>query len=208
MEIIYPVGSDASTIGITAQKRTLRVIQGQTQATPTSGYLDPSLRTETGGIRAPLSTDKAGVKSTGAAAVSPFTRSANAFTYEGSLPPGLVLVKTAGENYAIADGGAEEGGTAVFGLLGQWLGGPWDGVKQNNQISAWQGPDSQYQVVAPAFNTEEIATKAAEMANGKKVPLYVAPDGRLTAKEPSKVQTVIAELIEYTPAYIQVRLVI
>jgi hypothetical protein len=208
MQITYPVGSDASTIQITAQKRLLRTVQGQTQATPTSGYLDPSLRTEAGVIRPPLSSDKSGVKSSGAAAVSPFTRSANAFTYEGSLTPGLVLVKTVGENYAIADGNAKEGGKAVFGLLGQWLGGPFDGVKQNNQISAWQGPDSQYDILAPGFNTEELATEAKKAEKGEVVPLYVAPDGRLTAKKPTEVTTVIAELVEYNPSVIRVRLLI
>ena len=53
MEIIYPTGSDASNINVTSQKRLFRVVQGQTQATPTSGYLDPSLRNTTGGIRVP-----------------------------------------------------------------------------------------------------------------------------------------------------------
>src|SRR5208283_3375873 len=145
MEIIY---GDASNINLTAQKRLLRVVQGQTQATPTSGYLDPSLRNSTGGIRVPLSTDKVGVVAEGAAAASPFTRTATAFTFEGSLVPGTVLVKTVGENYAIADGGTA---TEVFGLLGQWVGGTFDGVKNTNEISAWQGPDSIYDLLAPGF---------------------------------------------------------
>src|ERR1700677_171159 len=149
MEIIYPSGSDASNINVTSQKRLLRVVQGQTQATPTSGYLDPSLRTTSGGIRVPLGTDKAGVTESGAAAASPFSRSATAFTYEGSLTPGLCLTKTSGENYAIADGGQSESKeTTVFGLLGQWVGGTFDGVKNTNNISAWQGPDSQYDILA------------------------------------------------------------
>jgi hypothetical protein len=208
MEIIYPVGSDASNINVTSQKRLLRVVQGQTQATPTSGYLDPSLRNTSGGIRVPLSTDKKGVVASGAAAASPFTRSATAFTFEGSLVPGTVLVKTSGENFAIADGAAKEGGQAVFGLLGQWVGGTFDGVKNTSNISAWQGPDSIYDLLAPGFNPTEVATKAAETKEGAVVKLYAGADGRLTVVEPSEVKTEIGELIEYNASVLRFRLVI
>ena len=204
MEIIYPSGSDASNINVTSQKRLLRVVQGQTQATPTSGYLDPSLRTTSGGIRVPLGTDKAGVTESGAAAASPFSRSATAFTYEGSLTPGLCLTKTSGENYAIADGGQSESKeTTVFGLLGQWVGGTFDGVKNTNNISAWQGPDSQYDILAPGFNSEiNVNTK-----EGKPVYLYAGGDGRLTTKESESKQKV-AELISYEPSVIRIKLLI
>jgi hypothetical protein len=200
MEIIY---GDASNINLTAQKRLLRVVQGQTQATPTSGYLDPSLRNTTGGIRIPLSTDKAGVVSAGAAAASPFTRTATAFTFEGSLVPGTVLVKTVGENYAIADGGTA---TEVFGLLGQWVGGTFDGVKNTNNVSAWQGPDSIYDLLAPGFGTISAA-KVAEQKEGKLIPLYAQADGRLTTEKPTN-ETVIGEVIEYNPSVLRFRLVI
>jgi len=208
MEIIYPVGSDASNINVTSQKRLLRVVQGQTQATPTSGYLDPSLRNTTGGIRVPLATDKVGVVPAGGAAAAPFTRTANAFTFEGSLVPGTVLVKTLGENYAIADGGSTDKGTlAVFGLLGQWVGGTFDGVKNTSNISAWQGPDSYYDLLAPGFNPEELPEKAAETAKGLVIPLYAGPDGRLTVKE-HEVPTVIGHVVEYTGSVLRFRLVI
>lgn len=208
MEIIYPTGTDASNINTTSQKRLLRVVQGQTQATPTSGYLDPSLRNVHGGIRAPLSTDKKGVVPTEGAAAAPFTRSANAFTFEGSLVPGTVLVKTLGENYAIGDGNAKEGGAAVIGLLGQWVGGTFDGVKNTSNISAWQGPDSYYDLLAPGFNPEELATEAAKTAEGAVVPLYVGPDGRLTVVKPTEVVTVIAHVVEYSGSVLRFRLVI
>lgn len=222
MEIIYPTGSDASNINVTSQKRLLRVVQGQTQATPTSGYLDPSLRNTSGGIRIPLKTDEENVVATGAAAASPFTRknaeangtSGTAFTYEGSLTPGLCLVKTQGENYAIANGSVEQ---KVFGLLGQWIGGTFDGVKNTSNISAWQGPDSVYDILAPGFNTFELAAKATEMKNGKQIYLFAGFDGRLavesavtSAKFESEVKkdTRVAELIEYNPSVIRVRLLV
>src|SRR5271166_5596166 len=184
MEIIYPVGSDASNINVTSQKRLLRVVQGQTQATPTSGYLDPSLRNTSGGIRVPLHTDEKAVVPAGGAAAAPFTRKAaagakgDAFTFENSLVPGLVLVKTVGENYAISSGTTGAGDNA-FGLLGQWVGGTFDGVKNTSNISAWQGPDSIYDLLAPGFNPAELATEVATK-NAEGVPVYLTSgfDGR------------------------------
>jgi hypothetical protein len=204
MEIIYPTGgTDASNIQITAQKRLLRVIQGQTQATPTSGYLDPSLRTETGGIRIPLSTDKAGVKATGAAAASPFEREVTAFSFENGLVPGTLLVKTSGENYAVADGKKNEG--VIAGLLGQWVGGTFDGVHNQSNISVWQGPDSYYDLLAPGFGTiEEVATKSEK---GEPSYLFAGGDGRLTTTE-SKSKQKVAEVIEFNPSVLRFRLLI
>lgn len=209
MEIIYPTGTDASNINTTSQKRLLRVVQGQTQATPTSGYLDPSLRTVHGGIRIPQSTDEEGVTPSEGAAPAPFSRTATAFTFEGSLVPGTVLVKTLGENYAVADGGktVNEVGSAVVGLLGQWVGGTFDGVKNTSNISAWQGPDSYYDLLAPGFNPEEMPEKAAETKTGKPIYLYVAPDGRLTVKSHT-LTTKVAEVVEYSGSVLRFRMLI
>lgn len=206
MEIIY---GDASNINLTAQKRLLRVVQGQTQATPTSGYLDPSLRNATGGIRVPLSGDTAGVVPTGGAAAAPFTRTGTAFTFEGSLTPGLVLVKTVGENYAISSG-LENAGDHAFGLLGQWVGGTFDGVKNTSNISAWQGVDSIYDILAPGFNATGLSKVATE--NPKGIPVYLTSglDGRLTvvgeAGATSKVN--VAEVIEYNPSVLRIKLLV
>jgi len=204
VEIIY---GDASNINLTAQKRLLRVVQGQTQATPTSGYLDPSLRNTTGGIRVPLSTDEGGVVPTGGAAAAPFTRTATAFTFEGSLTPGLCLVKTSGENYAIASGIE---GEHVFGLLGQWVGGTFDGVKNTSNISAWQGPDSIYDLLAPGFNPAEVANIATENPKGKPVYLYGGTDGRLTLKATGTASKdfAVAEVIEYNPSVLRFKLLV
>lgn len=215
MEIIYPVGSDASNINVTSQKRLLRVVQGQTQATPTSGYIDPSLRNTSGGIRVPLSTDEEAVTATGAAAPSPFTRettTGTAFTFEGSLTPGLCLVKTSGENYAIAAGHSTT--ERVAGLLGQWLGGTFDGIKNQNEISCWQGPDSYYDILAPGFNPSELSTKvAAENKKGVPVYLFAGYDGRLVIEGTlTKAKAVnvapVAEVVEYNPSVLRVRLLV
>jgi hypothetical protein len=213
MEVIY---GDAANINLTAQKRLLRVVQGQTQATPTSGYIDPSLRNSTGGIRIPLNTDTEATVESGAAAASPFTRKTaeagetkgTAFTFEGSLTPGLCLVKTVGENYAIAAGAASE---VVFGLLGQWVGGTFDGIKSNNQISAWQGVDSIYDLLSPGFNPLGLsAAVAAENKKGAPVYLTSGFDGRLTVVGQASTSSAvkIAEVIAYDPSVLRIKLLV
>ncbi len=207
MEIIYPVGSDASNINVTSQKRLLRVVQGQTQATPTSGYLDPSLRNTSGGIQIP-GVATGGETPAGYAAPVPFTRKNAAFTFEGSLTPGLTLVKTAGENYAIGGGAS---GEVVFGLLGQWVGGTFDGVKNTSNISAWQGPDSIYDILAPGFDPTGLSSAVStENPKGKVVSLTSGFDGRLTVVgEASTANTqVVATVVEYTGSVLRIRLVI
>lgn len=183
-------------------------MQGQTQATPTSGYLDPSLRNTTGGIQVP-GVATGGEVPAGYAAAVPFTRKNAAFTFEGSLTPGLVLVKTAGENYAIAGGAA---GEIPFGLLGQWVGGTFDGVKNTSNISAWQGPDSYYDVLAPGFNPAGIAAAVStENPKGKVVELVPGWDGRLTLKGEGGATAgtiVVATVVEYNPSVLRIKLAI
>src|SRR3954452_8217076 len=92
------------------QKRLIRPFYAHTQATPYAAVLDVSLRNADGSFRAPLSTD-----------TSPLTRSANAFTLQGGLVPGTVVVKGAGESVVVASGAnvAEQ----PFGLLANFVGG-------------------------------------------------------------------------------------
>lgn len=219
MEIIYPVGSDASNINVTSQKRLLQTIQGQTQASPTSGYIDPSLRNKTGGIRIPTKEDTEATLGTPATAAAnvPFTRvteekegvTGNAFTYEGSLTPGLCLVKTTGENYAIAGGLT---GEVVQGLLGQWVGGTFDGIKNQNAISCWQGPDSYYRLLAPGFNPAKLSTEVSTK-NAKGEPVYLTSgfDGRLCVANSAVTKNNaihVAEVIEYNPSVLTFKLLV
>lgn len=165
MQRIYGPGN-AGNITLTAQKRLIRPVYAQTQATPYACYLDPSLRNANGTIRIPQASD-----------TEPIARSANAFTYEGSLTPGLVLIKTTGENVCVATGANAE--QQPFGLLGQWLGGTFDNAGQVNEISAWRGPDSVYDLLAPAWNDTGLASAISAAGPGTKVLLYAGADGRL-----------------------------
>jgi hypothetical protein len=168
MQVIY---GDASNIYLTAQKRLIRVVEGQTQATPYACVLDPTLRNSEGNIEIPI---KSASKKFGLTK----ERQESAYSFNNSLVPGLVLVKTSGEYVTIA-GGEEEKVTA-FGLLGQWVGGTFDNVKSTNGVSAWRGPDSVYDLLAPAWNDKELSAEVTAAKAGQTVKLYAGYDGRLT----------------------------
>ena len=191
MEVIY--GPNASNFQITAQKRLLRPVMAQTQGFPHPAFLDPSLRYSTTGaqpgmIRIPVSGDTAGATSSGAGGPSPLTYTASPFTLQGSMIPGLVMVKSgygsggAGGEYACVANGANAT-IQPWGLLGQWVGGIFDGVGQNNQISVWMGPDSEYEILSPGWNDSGASTFTSAAA-GSQVLMYAGADGRLTFTNP------------------------
>jgi len=107
------------------QKRTLRALYAQTQATPYAATLHASLRNTDGSFRAPLSSD-----------TLPLARSANAFTLQGGLVPGQVVAKSAGESVVVHNGVA---GVKAFGLLANFVGGTLDELGDENQVGvlAW-----------------------------------------------------------------------
>src|SRR5436189_6425657 len=122
MQVIY---DDASNIRLTAQKRLVRVVYGQTQATPYAAVLDPALRNEEGAIE--TGGTGGGIRKE---ATKPVKRKAAVFTLRNSIVPGTVLTKTVGEYVAPAAGLV---GERPFGLLGQWVGGTFDNLKGTNQ---------------------------------------------------------------------------
>lgn len=168
MQTIYSIGAASNPL-FTAQKRLIRPAYAQTQGFPYAAYLDPSLRNSDNSIRVPQATDTS--------PTYPLTRSAAAFTYENSLVPGTVMVKNSGEYACIANGAS---GVQPMGLLGQWIGGIFDGVGQLSQISVWMGPDSAYDLLAPAWNDTGLAAKIAASGAGSQVLLYAGTDGRLS----------------------------
>lgn len=182
MQVISGPGN-ASNINLTAQKRLIRVVYGQTQATPYACYLDPSLRNANGTIRIPQASD-----------TTPIARSANAFTFEGSLTPGLVLLKSTGENVVIATGASAA--LQPFGLLGQWVGGSFDNVGQVNEVSAWRGPDAVVELLAPAWNDTGVASAIAAAGPGTNVLLYAGTNGQLTVTKAGSECIPVASIIE------------
>ena len=175
MQVIYGANS-ASNIQYTAQKRLVRPQYAHVQGFPYACSLDASLRNTDGSIRVPLSGDTAGAVA--GQGLVPLTRTAAPFTYGNSLIPGLVMVKTTGEYAAVAQGGTTA--TQPMGLLGQWVGGTFDNVGTSNQIGVWMGPDSTYELLAPAWNDTTVAAAVTAAGAGQQVLLYAGTDGRLT----------------------------
>lgn len=220
MQVIY---GDASNIYLTAQKRLIRVVYGQTQATPYACVLDPKLRNSENEIVVP-GTTTAGESGTGLP-----KREHSVFAYKNSIVPGTVLVKTESEYVGIA-GAEKEKLERPFGLLGQWVGGTFDNVKQTNQVSAWQGFDAVIDLLQPGYTTAHVWGKPSEpekaeslstlvsayntLPNGEtRVLLAAGPNGLLQGisqknAEESKAPVPVAELIEYTENYIRIKLLV
>jgi len=165
------------------QKRTLRVKYGHTQATPYAGSLDASLRNSDGSFRKPLASD-----------TLPLARSADAFTLKNGLVPGTVMVKSAGEAFVVANGAAAA--VRPFGLLANFVGGDMDDLKDNNEIGVWNGIDSVYEILSPAFDDTGLAAAYAAATPGVPVLLYAGTDGRLVSVASPGSRIPVAELIE------------
>lgn len=181
------------------QKRTLRVLHGQTQATPYAGTLDARLRNADGSFRAPLSTD--GVVNSGLA------RSANAFTLQGGLVPGTCMAKSAGESFVVHNGANT---IKTFGLLANFVGGTLDDLQDANEIGVWYGPGSVYEVLYPAFDDTGLAAAYASANTtgaGLPVLLYAQPSGLLGVTVATGLP--VAELVERrSNAVIQIKLLV
>jgi hypothetical protein len=104
------------------------------------------------------------------------------------------MVKTTSENAAVASGA----GSAIqpWGLLGQWVGGTFDNVGQNNEIGLWMGPDSTYELLAPAWNDSTVAAAFTAATAGAPVLLYAGTDGRLTYVASPGSQVAVARVID------------
>lgn len=199
MQVIYGPGL-ASNIQLTAQKRLIRPVYAQTQGFPYAASLDPSFRNTDGSLRVPLNGDTQGSTPSGGAAAAPLTRTANAFTLNGSLTPGLVMVKTnTGEYVAVHNGDNASASCQPMGLLGQWVAGTFDNLGQNNQVGIWMGPDSVYELLAPAWNDTGVATaitNSAASGSIGQVLMYAQTDGRLGTTKPQTASVPVARILD------------
>lgn len=164
------------------QKRLIRPLYAQTQATPYAAVLDDSLRDAAGDWNFP-----------GAA-----------FKYKGGLVPGTVVTNV-GEKVKVhtgADPASPTGATAAaplaFGLLANFVGGELDDLGDEDFVGVWRGPDSVFEILAPGFNDTGLsaawdAVVAAGLGN---VPLYAGTDGRLQYLAAPSNRQVVARLIE------------
>ena len=175
------------TVSNALQKRLIRPLYAHTQATPYAAVLDASLRNSDGSFRKPLAAD-----------TTPLARSADAYTLQNGLVPGTVVVKGAGESVVVASGAnaAEE----PFGLLANFVGGNFDDIKDENNVGVWRGPDSVFEILAPAFDDTGLAAAYASATPGNPVELYAGTDGRLVHVASPGSRIAVAKLIERTSA--------
>ena len=168
------------------QKRLIRPLYAQTQATPYAATLDAqtltgpnaetgrtSFRNADGSRYLPKSGDTSPLN----------TRTADAHTTKNSLTSGLVMVRTVGEQVAVATGIDDGTVERPFGLLANFVGGDLDDLGDEENVGVWRGPDAVFELLAPAFNDSGLASAATASAatKGNYVKLYAGEDGRLCA---------------------------
>jgi hypothetical protein len=158
------------------QKRLIRPLYAQTQATPYAAVLDDSLKDATGS----------------------FVFTANSFKYKNGLVPGTVMVNR-GDKVTVATGAnpASAGaGPLAFGLLANFVGGELNDLGDENYVGVWRGPDSVYEILAPGFDDTGLSAAWDASTQGLSVPLYAGTDGRLGYNASPGNRQVVAYLIE------------
>lgn len=165
------------------QKRLIRPLYAQTQATPYAGSLDPALGTGST-LVAPTTGAFAGL-----------TYSANTFTFQSGLVPGTVMLKSAA-SAVVPHHGANLATVFAFGLLANFVGGNMDELGDENTVGVWRGPDSVFELIAPAYDDTGLAAAYASATAGSPVAMWAGADGRLTANGAQGNRQTVAQLIE------------
>lgn len=153
------------------QRRTLRVLYGNTQAYPYDAQLDPSFDRTQGAL--------AGTHAISGA--------------KAAILPGLVAVKKAGEvvtpDYVTWTTGA--GAARPFGLFANYVGGELSDIPTDfDRVGVWRGVGSVYEILAPVFDDTNLASDQTSEAGTGATEVYLAPnensdvDARLGALTP------------------------
>lgn len=173
------------------QKRTLRPVYAQTQATPYATSLDDAFRGTDGAVVLPKSGDTTPLH----------TRSADAYTLKGGIVPATVMVRTVGEKVAVATG-VDDGTEVPFGLLANFVGGQLDDRidEQTLAVGVWRGANHAFfEVLAPGYDDTGLsaAFSAAGTSAGLPVKLYAGADGRLVyVASPNAARVPVARLVD------------
>lgn len=183
------------------QKRLIRPIYAQTQATPYATSLDETTLTgpnATAGRTSFKNGDGSRYLPKKEDTSPLHTRTADAYTLKGALVPGTVMVRTQGETVAVAAGPADET-ERPFGLLANFIGGELDDLGENDEIGVWRGANHAFfELLSPAWNDEGLATALGETKNkkGGSVLLYAAADGRLQYFSSAESRIPVARVID------------
>ena len=174
------------------QKRLVRPLYANTQATPYAAHLDPAFRGADGSL------DLTSIESP----------AYTTFKLKGSLVPGTVVYRTEGTEGVKPCTGATDGSEKPFGLLCNFVGGDLDegfsGDSLQNEVGVWRGPDSVFEVLAPAFLDTELVSGTTvtlqgaidDATGGKEVLLYPGANGLLSPNSAGGDRQAVARLIE------------
>lgn len=166
------------------QKRLIRPLYAQTQATPYAAVLSDEVNT---------AKNNSNFAVAGVGSGAPFI-------YKGGLVPGTVMVAK-GEAVNVASSATAGAAQRPFGLLANFVGGELDDLGDEKYVGVWRGPDSVYEILAPGFNDTGLLAAWNASVVGQPVPLYAGADGMLcqvTALSGGTVNSrqVVAYLIE------------
>lgn len=175
-------------------RRTLRALYAQTQAYPYAATLDPYFVTGAGITAGALS----------------WTGTSPAAAQKAALLPGMAMIKEVGEMVTVAGGNNVYGSGAswgsnqrAFGLCANFVGGQMDELYGSNQVGVWRGGGGVFELLAPVFNTLNLATEAAAEVGTVATEVYLDPNtyGQLTVDSAGqKAVSSTARLITYLSA--------
>lgn len=158
------------------QKRTLRALYAQTQATPYDVQLDPSFNRNAGAL-------SGGTAVSGALA---------------AIYPGFVAVKEVGE--MVKPSVAASSSNRAFGLFAQFVGGQLSDIPTDfDRVSVWRGAGGVFEILAPAFDGTSLSTYAAaeDGTAANEVYLNSSSKAQLVGSEGANVINNTARLINY-----------
>ena len=143
-----------TTLANVYQRRTLRVLYGNTQAYPYDAQLDPAFN------RNVMFTPAGGS------------------AQQAAIIPGLAAVKEAGEMVTLATT-AWASGTAQyrpFGLFANYVGGNLSDIPSDfDRVGVWRGVNAVFELLAPAWDDTGLATAAGAETGAASTEVYLAP---------------------------------
>lgn len=148
------------------QKRLIRPLYAQTQATPYAAIIADTVKT---------AKDTGVWTGVGSGSLS---NAANGGLYKGGLMPGTVMVAK-GDAVDVASSATGGGLQRHFGLLANFVGGELDDLGNEKYVGVWRGPDSVYEILAPGFNDTNLLNVWTSSVVGQPVPLYAGANGLL-----------------------------
>jgi hypothetical protein len=134
------------------KRRTLRAMYAQTQAYPYAATLDAEVdRTNT---------DPFGGTESGKAAIW----------------PGMVALKTVGENVRPQFDASDSSPRRPFGLFANFVGGEMDELGDRSEVGVWRGTGSVFEILAPVFVDDGLASEAAAEDGTASNEIYMSAD--------------------------------